>query len=60
MKSIVYHDGKEEDRHQLVASINEAAFGIINKLERIPWQHSVLQRLAAFILCGGVYFKCVL
>ena len=60
MKSVVYHDGKETDWHQLVESINEAAVVIINKLERIPWQHSVLRRLAACILHGAGHFKRVL
>ena len=43
MKSSVYHDGKEEEWHQLEESINDAAVVIINKREGIPWQHSVLQ-----------------
>jgi hypothetical protein len=59
-ESRVCDSGKPEGRHQLVEAINEAAVGIKNELERVQWQYSTEQRLAARTQCDGKHCEHVL
>jgi hypothetical protein len=58
----VYHGDNPDATRQLVENIwvHEAVVRIRNELGRTQWQHSVAQRLAAFMDLSGGHFERVL
>jgi hypothetical protein len=55
-----YHGGKQEETHQWIEALCEAAVGIRNKLGHVQCHYWMAEQLAACIQCDGGHFEHVL